>query len=642
MFESSAELADGTVVEFMESLFPRDTLVPAGYKPLFDNADMEPMAERFRFLSGGDIWLDFPNEGKKKTAVANRFDVAPGATIDWYVTANAPAQYMTAIQAGVEGWNRYFKAAQGRDVMKFKGILPANIRLGDPRYNVINWDSVNEAGAAYESQAYDPYTGIQSHSLVYLPNAWVNIGKEYWKNGGFSRDATQPLTSTREVSNQKLSEILKNGQFLGRKLDVNCINAVEAKMSLGARTSPEDFAIELLKGVLFHEIGHALGLAHNFKGSLSFDPDSTKPVFSTSIMDYNQYQIEDAAFSSLNSSDGPQLEYDRQIISVLYNSAKDIATTDAVLGACNDSEADDVSGGVDALCIRYDSGQDPTKMLERTIELVKDENAKAARMTSLAKALRSTQDVLTDASVVTTEAQANEVIAKLGTQIRGTVVFYYGGGAQSLNYMIRSSVKSLRVLKVPLPPAGYDISQMRDRVSKGLSFVLNMNGLEPSAKQAVADLQKATKTWLESTPWYLGLAADQAQEKSKSILGKMETSLLLMTEMITSTVRSAVLSNLQYIETAPFAFDIISTGGTDFERLAIETLEAGLTTQIGGHVRAASERQRVAAALASFSEVQEGKQAIARVVSRLQTELPLAKSATERKGLRDILKAFNP
>jgi len=352
MIESSIEAADGSIAEFMESVFPRETLVAGADKVIFADAELEPMAERFRFLDAGSFFLPVPGEGRIKTKAANRFNTKPGQTIDWYVTSNIPDQYLPEVRMGIEGWNRYFQSMWKQDGMRFKGKLPTDVKIGDPRFNVVNWDSVAQAGAAYESQASDPETGLQSHSLIYLPLAWVNIGADYWKNGG--------LSEAGETAAARVAKAIEGREILGRKLKVACLEDAAQKISIEAAQKPDEFARELLKGVLLHEVGHALGLAHNFKGSLSWNADDSKTAFTTSIMDYNQYHIERAAFESVSSEKGPLLEYDRQILSVLYNGGKDVAATDAVLPTCNDDEADSFDDGVDPCAFATTRG--PTRL----------------------------------------------------------------------------------------------------------------------------------------------------------------------------------------------------------------------------------------------------------------------------------------
>ncbi|WP_273890875.1 hypothetical protein, partial [Serratia liquefaciens] len=75
---------------------------------------------------------------------------------------------------------------------------------------------VQDAGAAYESQNADPETGIQSHSMIYIPYAWVNIGKDYWKK--FAPDTQSPG----EARTASITKLLADRAFLGRALPVTC------------------------------------------------------------------------------------------------------------------------------------------------------------------------------------------------------------------------------------------------------------------------------------------------------------------------------------------------------------------------------------------------------------------------------------
>lgn len=624
MFETSIELADGKIVEFMESIFPRETIVPQGYKPLLADPSREPMAERFRFLGGGAIWMDLP-EGRVQSQVATRFHVPTNGTIDWYVTPNIPQEFIRPVQTAIEGWNRYYRAMFGRDVVVFKGLLPADIKIGDPRFNVVNWDSVAEATAAYESQAYDPYTGIQSHSLVYLPKAWVNIGKQYWERGGFShaREA--------QGSMGKLADL----GLLGRNMKPNCFREIEMQMSLAARTNPDQFAEDLLKGVLFHEIGHALGLAHNFKGSLSFDGDAANPVFSTSIMDYNQYHVEEDAFDKTDSANGPLLEYDRQILSVLYNEGKDIKASDAVLPACDDSEADAVQSGVDPLCTRYDAGKEPTQMLQKTIDLIKDESAKSYKMSSLSTAIKSTVDILGDPAQVTDEDVAMERINTLNTQILGTIIYYYAGGAQGLGYMTQANIKSLRLNSADLP-APFDIAGMRTRVATSIKYVMSSNDLESSTYLAIGVVKNTLMTWMAQTPWFQTLAAAQQTVVKDQLTKTMQAAAQNIAGVVMSNVRVRALGQMAYVETAPFFFDSRGATPVDFEKFALETIEAAAEAKVAGKDRPFGERLAAVTSLISYKSILQGQEAIKRVQSRLDIEATQARTTAERAAVRKL------
>lgn len=624
LIESSMELADGNVAEFMESLFPRDTLIRAGQKPLYDDAELEPLAERFGFLSDA-LWTTV--DGKRtQTAVASRFATPPvGQTIDWYVTSNVPPEYLPQIRDGVEGWNRYSQKMWGRDFIRFKGVLPAGVKIGDPRYNVINWDSATNASSAYESQATDPEYGIQSHSLIYLPYAWLRIGREFWERGQLSDDS--PATP---------KEALEKTTFLDRKVKIRCLNDGELAISLKMKEDPETFASELLKGTLFHEVGHALGLEHNFKGSLEWDPNSPTTTFTTSIMDYNQYQLEGGAFDGPGKATGPLLEYDRQILSVLYNGAKDIAMNDRELPHCNDGDADSKTGGVDPFCTRYDSGSDPSVQLQRITALLDDPNARLGQQLSLAAAIDKTKAELPDPATIIDADGLSEVASSLFVKIAGLTQFYSAVGAQSVAYMLSANLKSLSVFRAGSLPMTTDAAAIRSRVTAAMDRVMGMPGFSAATDAALAKTGDAYAVWLRKTKWYTA-ASKAAPAEVTSIEGTLKnlpgtvTGLLGPAALQRARVRA--LAALARTPTAPFFL----SATVDYEKKALGWLDQVLNGGLAGADYSILEKATAATTLKSFAAVPEAAAIKVKARAKAEQSILNAKSAQEREAFRALL-----
>jgi hypothetical protein len=630
LMETSIETPDGKVAEFMESLFPRDVMINSDSKTLFADPDLEPLAGRFRFLSGDPLYVDIKGD-RTRTKVANRFQIRDGKPVEWYVTANIPSEYMVLVKTGIEGWNRYSQKMWNRDIVKFMGKLPEGIKIGDPRYNIVNWDSITDAGAAYESQAFDPYTGLQSHSLIYLPYAWVKIGESFWTSGS--------LTQVEE-NNKALQAAQENARLLGQKIHVSCFHDATQSLSVQARTSPQQFARELLKQVLFHEVGHALGLAHNFKGSLSFNPGVPGSVFSTSIMDYNQYQIEGGAYESESSANGPLLEYDRQILSALYNDAKDIATSDPVLPACADDEADQEEGGIDPLCIRYDAGEDPTLQLVRTLDLVRLPAAKITNTRSLVASLTGTVDLLGDPEKAMTEADAKKAITLYSAGAKVIATYYYASGAQSLRSMMSVNLRTLRVFGKDILPPTFNEIAMRSRVISTLQYVSRMEEVEPDTKVALNDMQSIAQVWLMLTPWYAGLADNQKSAAMNKVLAPMLGVQEAVETTLLSRVRQLVFANLKLSDKVPFYFNANISPLVDAEQLVLTMLEDAVSQPLKNGPRPAAERLAAASAIVTFKATAGGAAAIARATSKLTSEAQQVRTASERDALRKILQVL--
>ncbi len=632
LIQSSVELMNGSVAEFMETLTPRERIVPEDVKPIFADPELNPNAARFRFLDAGDVYVDHEDE-RIETLVAVRFVPKANEAIRWWVTPNIPEEYLLDVKNSVEAWNRYSRAMGKTDLVRFEGRLPEGVNVGDPRYNIIVWDNIQEAGSAYESQAADPTTGVQSHSLIYLPYAWINIGKEYWENAAGTEAA-------HEKRSEVLSRILKNRKFMGRSLPVHCMDSAHLHISLESKQSPEEFARALLKGVLFHEVGHALGLDHNFKGSLSFDPDNANTLFSHSIMDYNQYNEEEAAFFDLDSADGPLLEYDRQIISMLYNEGKDVRNTDLVLPTCNDEEADSKAGGVDPLCVRYDIGTDPTKQALRSWDLLENKNASNRRMTSLPSAILRVSDNLPEASSITTVAAAEEAIAEALKTLQGTASIYVGGSANSLAYLGSQSLKSLYVYRPGILPAGYQEVEMRERALQLLEKVSIATQFPTATKEALQNLRANLEAWLLSTPAFIQLSDTDRQAKLGAILSKIDTTYTTLESSLLARARTRLAGALKYSPEAPLSFHSRNGAVVDVEALVIGVLEGLASAKAGELARPLTERAAAVDALVSYKDIPLAVDARARVKIAIQAEIATTTDARTRESLRKLAAAL--
>lgn len=363
ILEVSAYNQKGKIFHFTESFFPRQNLVAGATAIDADNQsdDFLALLERLgTFLN--TVWTapdanpnDLTNIVKTKYNTVVRYDISGRKTIDWYVTRNLPDTLLPDIKAGIEGWNRYFNEFRpDLAVMVFRGKLPEHVTIGDPRYNVVNFDAVPNAAAAYESQAADPILGIQSHSLIYLPFAWYNFGTDAWM-----KDAED----VRGQDNARLASLIA-------KKVTRCARPMVSGFLQNADEleTADEAGRALLRSTLLHEVGHALGMDHNFKASLVGEVDTRttdKWAYSSSVMDYNAPTIEDTQiFTDLNQdrserdpTKGAKLAYDRQFIDIVYNGGKQILANPEdfpVLPYCNDADADNKEQGVDPLCVRYD------------------------------------------------------------------------------------------------------------------------------------------------------------------------------------------------------------------------------------------------------------------------------------------------
>lgn len=391
---------------------------------------------------------------KVKTITANRYDISENKTIDWYVTDNLPDDLLTDIQAGVEGWNRYFNSFRSDKVMRFLGKLPKGVKLGDPRYNVVRFDAVSEAGAAYESQNADPETGIQTQSMIYMPFAWYNIA---------NRSFVDTLRSAEAGSGTEKGVVAKF-RNLKCKRELN-FGAEAMQMMLEKSLTTEEAGRALMRSTLLHEVGHALGMEHNFRGSNSGQLATRLGKdwrYSHSVMDYNVPMIEDVELytdlgeqgEAKDPTKGQKLAYDAQFIDIVYN--KGLQTTDEPVGFCNDEGADDFVNGVSPTCIRYDIFAGPeeslrfiTSRLDKTKDVTSSKDGGYLTLTGATKAIaKETVSKIvaikgTDKGTSESKAAVLEVLNQSIPKLVNAEKLYFTSGHGSMASVMREMVQLL-------------------------------------------------------------------------------------------------------------------------------------------------------------------------------------------------------
>ncbi len=195
--------------------------------------------------------------------------------IEFHYSSNTPESYVSAVKAGIEYWNRAF------DNPIVKALpAPEGVTSPDPDYNIVQWVPWDNAGFAYADIIADPRTGETLHGQVYMTSVFAVA----------SISSARSLLRTLKATNANQPKLQGVGvDFLKSatlcQLDMNQYRQhfIAGLESILEDPSVSDDAIlEFSKSyvaeVIAHEIGHVLGLRHNFAGSLASNmtPDAKK------------------------------------------------------------------------------------------------------------------------------------------------------------------------------------------------------------------------------------------------------------------------------------------------------------------------------------------------------------------------------
>jgi hypothetical protein len=176
----------------------------------------------------------------------------PVEPIVYYLDRGAPEPIRSALLEGARWWNQAFEAAGYKNAFRVE-MLPEGADLMDLRYNVIQWVHRATRGWSYGAGVIDPRTGeiIKGH---------VTLG------------------SLRVRQDYLIAEGLLAPYEKGKP--------VSAKM--------QEMALARLRQLAAHEVGHTLGLMHNYSAST---------VNRSSVMDYPPPVAKLAADGTIDLSD---------------------------------------------------------------------------------------------------------------------------------------------------------------------------------------------------------------------------------------------------------------------------------------------------------------------------------------------------
>ncbi|HEX6983429.1 MAG TPA: zinc-dependent metalloprotease [Balneolaceae bacterium] len=310
----------------------------------------------------------------------------PKEPITYYIGRTVPEEYRAAMMAGVEAWSEAFEAAGFKNAVQAK-MLPEGVMAEDIRYATLRWNTSDQAGyGAIGPSVVDPRTGEVLDADILFEASMLLGDKETF------RQVVKPRTAIDEIFNVSSKELRLMSHGAEMKSFYTSINAQFdlAQSLLVARDQiapgdpvPEEFVNQVLKWVTMHEVGHTLGLRHNFRSSTDTPLDKLyskswaekNGVFS-SAMEYPTVNINPESKEMDGYYYNPGVgSYDKWAISYGYtpsdNKAKEIARQSAQEGHAYGTDEDARgAGAIDPHINVYDLGADPLEWGKNRAELL--------------------------------------------------------------------------------------------------------------------------------------------------------------------------------------------------------------------------------------------------------------------------------
>ena len=267
---------------------------------------------------------------KKKDPTAAMSE--PVKPIIYYLDNGTPEPIRSALLEGAGWWNQAFEAVGYKNAFQVK-LLPEDADPMDVRYNVINWVHRSTRGWSYGASVTDPRTGEIIKGHVTLGS--LRVRQDY-------------------LIAQGLLAPFENGTPVDDKM---------LKM-----------ALQRLKQLAAHEVGHTLGLMHNYAASISNR---------ASVMDYPHPTVRLNAAGEIdlsNAYDNKIGEWDKVSIAFGYqdfpeainetSALSKILTTAAAKGLQFISDQDARRpGGHHPLAHLWDNGTDAVTELKEVMKV---------------------------------------------------------------------------------------------------------------------------------------------------------------------------------------------------------------------------------------------------------------------------------
>ena len=277
-----------------------------------DLSTKDPSDPFVRYINRWNLQKKYPNASISE----------PKEPIVYWIDNATPYEYREAIKEGVLMWNRAFESAGFKNAIQVKQMPDsATWDPSDIRYNTIRWINTVDGYFAMGPSRVNPLTGEILDADILIDASLVSsLKKDYRQMVQPTQSSSKKFTSLSAMMQNRLlcsnelnaidedSEeipVIKRLSTLASKYDL-CYG-IEATNQFGygklalsllrdlPPTSQEtkEYLHQYLRLIVAHEVGHTLGLRHNFRGSTMLSPKemNNRSITRTrgqvaSVMDY--------------------------------------------------------------------------------------------------------------------------------------------------------------------------------------------------------------------------------------------------------------------------------------------------------------------------------------------------------------------
>ncbi len=334
------------------------------FEPRIEDQSIGYFSDRVTNLSSKDVtpYMDLIGKWDLQKKDQDKELSEPIKPIVFWIENTTPLELRDYIKEGVLAWNIAFEEAGFKNAIQVK-VQPddASWDAGDIRYNVLRWtSSPNPPFGGYGPSFTNPRTGEIIGADIMLE--WVYLTNRLNVDGIFNGS---------QIGNECFSaSMIQEGMMFADSLNINDPKIIE----------------QSIIRLTLHEVGHTLGLNHNFKGSfLHNNEDVHKPEITSkigvtsSVMEYPAINLAPLGYDQGDYYDVVPGPYDKWAIKFGYTPNLTEEERRSILSEsnkpehmfANDSEDMRSAGyGIDPRAMINDLTNDPITYSAQRIELV--------------------------------------------------------------------------------------------------------------------------------------------------------------------------------------------------------------------------------------------------------------------------------
>lgn len=376
-------------------------------------------AKDFTKPGSGDRFVRYINRWRLEKADPNLTLSPPKRQIIFYIESTVPVRYRRFVEAGILEWNKAFEAIGFVNAVEARQQTEhefADLDPEDARYSFFRWITSESAFAMGPSRV-NPMTGeifdadiifddsmvrsyLRDYELLiksapgalFTPDDLKRFERKprrhpFYGTAMYAPEAAGVLEAEDAAQAAANRGVCSLGEGRCHELSVALVALARRQASEGEKPEgekeegwPEDFLGAMIKEVVMHEVGHTLGLRHNFVASTwkplaDINATGAQEPIVASVMDYNPLHVSppgDQQGQYVTSTLGP---YDFWAIAYGYKGVKSVKELQAHASAGAKAglhfATDEDTRSADPYVKRWDLGADPLAFAASRVKLAK-------------------------------------------------------------------------------------------------------------------------------------------------------------------------------------------------------------------------------------------------------------------------------